>query len=277
MGSLEKTINDIKVLKIQGARSIAIAGLKAIKEVVEKDGFGREFDRACKLLESSRPTAVALHNALESIKKKKTLEEVDRLIYYFENVASLIAFQNYKLIKNNSTILTHCHSSVVIELLKKAWENKIKFRVITTETRPLLQGKITAEELSERGIPVVYTDDVAFGHFWQMHKRKINVVLFGIDSIRKEGIVNKIGSYMLAVFAKENKIPVYFVGELLKIDRRKEIEIEERNPEEIIKQKELPKVKIENAAFDITPWKYVTGVVTERGILKPEKIKRFLK
>ena len=277
MGSLEKVVKDIKTMKIQGARSIAITSLKVIRKIVEKKGFGKEFNRASKLLESSRPTAVALHNALENIRKEKSLNEIDRMIYYFENVAPLIAFQNYKLIKNNSTVLTHCHSSVVVELLKKAWDNKIKFRVVTTETRPLLQGKITAKELSEFGIPVVYSDDMAPGHFLQMHKRKINIVLFGIDSIRKEGVINKIGTYLLAVFAWENKIPVYFVGEVLKIDRRKKIFIEERNPEEIIKQKELPKVKIENAAFDITPWKYITGVVTEKGILKPEKIKRMLK
>jgi len=273
---LEKTVGDIRELKIQGARSIALAGLRAVREVAERDGFGRDFAKACKLLTSVRPTAVALYNALEDVKKKRTLEEIDRMIYYFENVSSLIASQDYKLIKNNSTVLTHCHSSVVIELLKKAWEKGVKFRVIATETRPMLQGKTTAKELSEAGIPVVYTDDLACGHMLQLHKRKINIVLFGIDSIRKEGVVNKIGSYVLAVFARENNIPVYFVGELMKIDKRKSIEIEERKPEEIIEQKQLPGVDIENAAFDITPWKYVTAVATEKGVLKLEQIKRLL-
>jgi len=277
MGYVERLAKDIKNMKTRGARTTAIAGLKALKKVVEKNGFRKEFARACKLLLSSRPTAVALYNAIEKIKKEKTLESVDNLLYYFENVAPLIASQSYTLIKNNSSVLTHCHSSVVVQLLQTAWEKKIKFRVIATETRPLLQGKQTARELSESGVPVVYTDDVACGHLLQMHKRKINILLFGIDSIRKEGIVNKIGSYVLAVFAKENKIPVYFVGELLKIDRRKKIEIEERNPEEIVKQREVPKAKIENPAFDITPWRYVTGVITERGIMKPEEIKRMLR
>jgi len=277
MGIIEKTVEDIRSLKIQGARSVAIAGLKALKEFVEENGFGKGFERACRLLESSRPTAVALYNGIENVKKKKSLEEIDKLLYYFENVAPLIASQNYKLIKKNSTILTHCHSSVVVELLKTAWNKGIKFRVITTETRPLLQGKITAKELSEAGIPVVYTDDVAAGHFLQMHKRKISMVLFGIDSIRKEGVVNKVGSYVLAVFAKENKIPVYFVGELLKIDRRRKIDIEERNPEEIIREKELPKVRIENPAFDTTPWKYVTGIVTEKKVLKPTQVMRVMR
>ena len=277
MGTLERTVEDIKGVKIQGARSIALTGLKAIKEVAKREGFRKSFERACRLLESARPTAVSLYNSLENVRKKKTLEEIERMIYYFENVASLIASQNYKLVKNNSTILTHCHSSAVIELLERAWEKKINFRVVATETRPLLQGKITAKELSESGIPVVYTDDTAPGHLFQMHKRKINLVLFGIDAIRKEGVVNKVGSYLLAVFAKENKIPVYFVGELLKIDRRKKVEIEERNPKEIISQRELPKVRIENPAFDITPWRYVSGIATEKGVLNSKQVLRMFK
>ncbi len=271
---IDKVAKDMKDLRIQGARSIAIAGLRAVRDVAERHGFGREFSSACAKLTSSRPTAVALHNALESVKEKRTVEEIDRMIYYFENVAPLIASQNYKIIKNGSTVLTHCHSSVAVELLKEAWQNKINFRVIVTETRPMLQGKQTAKELSEAGMPVIYADDSSPGHFYQMHKRKINMFLVGIDSIRKEGVVNKIGTYLLAVFAKENKIPVYFVGELMKVDRRKEITIEERNPEEIISSRALPKVTIENPAFDITPWKYVTGLVTEKGVLKPEQVKR---
>jgi len=136
----------------------------------------------------------------------------------------------------------------------------------------MMQGKITARELTEAGVPVVYTDDMAFGHLWQMHKRKINIVLMGIDSIRKDGIVNKVGSYPIAVFAKENRIPVYFVGELMKIDRRKKIEIEERNPEEIIKQIELPKAKLENPSFDSTPYKYIDKIICEKGILTPRQL-----
>jgi eIF-2B alpha/beta/delta-like uncharacterized protein len=277
MDSISDIVRDIKSLRIQGARSIALAGIRAIRGVAEKRGFGREFESACKQLESARPTAVALHNAVEYIRKAKTLGEIDKMLYYFENVSSVIASQNSGIIRKDSTILTHCHSSAVVELLSKAWERGTKFRVIATETRPLLQGLRTARELSDCGIPVVYTDDMAPGHIWQMHKRKIGVLVLGIDSIRKEGIVNKVGSYLLAVFARENKIPVYFVGELMKIDRRKNIFIEERNAEEIVRQSRLPKAKIENPAFDVTPWKYVTGVLTEKGMMKPKEIWRMMR
>jgi ribose 1,5-bisphosphate isomerase len=273
MDVVEKTTEDIKNLKIQGARSIAIAGLKSIKAIVEEYGFKQEFNTACKLLVSSRPTAVALYNAIQEIKKEKSLEKINKLIYYFENVGSLIAWHGYKLIKNNSTILTHCHSSSVVEIFKKAFEKKKKFEVIVTETRPLYQGEKTAKELSEAGIPVIYIDDSAPGHFI----KQIDMLLLGIDSIRKEGIVNKIGSYMLSVMAKENKVPVYFIGEIMKLDRRKDFVIEERNPEEVIDPGKLPNVKIENPAFDVTPWKYVTAVITEKGILKPKQILRMFK
>jgi len=273
MDTVEKTAEDIKNLKIQGARSIAIAGLKAIKQVVEENGFKQEFNTACKLLVSSRPTAVALYNAIEKIKKERKMETIDKLIYYFENVGSLIAWYGYKLIKNNSTILTHCHSSSVVEIFKKAFEKKKKFTVIATETRPLYQGEKTAKELSEAGITVIYIDDSAPGHFI----KQIDILILGIDSIRKEGIVNKIGSYILAVMAKENKVPVYFVGETMKLDRRKNFVIEERNPEEVIDPNKLPNVKIENPAFDVTPWKYVTALITEKGVLKPKQVLRMFK
>jgi len=272
MDVVEKTVEDIKTMRSQGARTSAIVGLKAIKEVVERNGFGREFEKACKELESSRPTAVALYNAIEKIRKEKSLDSINKMIYYFENVAQLIAFKGSDIVKNNFTVLTHCHSSVAIEIMKQAHEKKKKFSVIATETRPLYQGERTARELSEAGIRVIYVDDSAPGFFI----KDIDMVLMGIDAIRKEGVVNKIGSHMISVLAKENKVPVYFAGELMKLDRRKKIEIEERNPEEIINPKKLPGVEIENPAFDITPWKYVTGIITEKGILKPGKILKLL-
>lgn len=273
MGIVETTLEDIKSMRIQGARSIALAGLKAIKELGKSEGFGKKFNKACNLLESSRPTAVALHNTLENVMKKKTLEEIDRMIYYFENVSSIIASQNYKLIKKNSIVLTHCHSSSVVEILSKAWEKKIDFDVIVTETRPVLQGKITARELSEDGIPVTYIVDSAAG----LLIKDVDMMIVGCDAIRKEGIVNKIGTYPLAVLSKGNGIPVYFVGEILKIDKRKKIVIEERNSNEVIRQRELPKVKIRNPAFDITPWKYIDGVLTEKGIFNLRKIQRMFR
>lgn len=273
MGSLEKTVKDIKSMKIRSAREIATVALRTIRKITKKKRFGKEFKRACKLLVKARPTAVVLHNVIKTIEKEKSIETMDKLLYYLENIGNLIGFLNYKIIKNNSTILTHCHSRDVVDFLKITKEKGRKFNVIATETRPLYQGLITAKELSAARIPVTYIIDSAAGFF----VKDINAMIFGCDAIRKEGIVNKIGTYPLAVLAKDNKIPVYFVGGTIKLDRRKKIIIEERSSEEIISRKKLRGTKICNPAFDITPWKYISAVITEKGILKSVQVKRMLK
>jgi ribose 1,5-bisphosphate isomerase len=270
--SVESVVDDIKSMRTRGARSIAIAGLKVLKEVAEEDGFGKRFDSAGKMLVNARPTAVTLHNAVKKIKKEKTVDAIEEMIYYFQNIGDVIGTVNYKLIEKYSTILTHCHSGSVIELLKATKKKKIKFKIIVTETRPRLQGKNTAQALVDAGIPVVYIIDDAAGFYI----KDVDAMVFGCDAIRKEGVVNKIGTYMLAVIAKENKVPVYFVGGLMKLDKRKKFTIEERSADEVIKGS-TKDFEIRNPAFDVTPWKYVTGVITEKGIMKPAKVKRMLK
>ncbi|MFQ6120604.1 MAG: hypothetical protein ACE5KE_12075, partial [Methanosarcinales archaeon] len=114
MSVLERTIKDIKTMRIRGANAIAIAGLEALKDVVKKEGFGRKFNRACGLLIKARPTAVPLYNAIGIAKGEKRIESIERMIFYLENIGDVIGFVNFKMIKNNSTILTHCHSRDVI-------------------------------------------------------------------------------------------------------------------------------------------------------------------
>jgi len=271
--SIERTVKDIKTMRIRGANAIAIAGLEALKEVEKKEGFGRKFNKACRLLIKARSTAVPLYNSIEIVKKEKKIESIDRMIFYLENIGEVIGFVNFKMIKNNSTILTHCHSRDIVDFLRVAKEKKKKFDVIVTETRPLYQGVKMARELSNLDIPVIYIVDSATGFF----SKNIDLMLSGCDAIRREGVVNKIGTYLLAVLAKENKIPLYFVGGTIKFDRRKKFVIEERSSDEIIKQKKLKKCKIRNPAFDITPWKFIKGVITEKGILKPRQILRMLR
>lgn len=273
MDSLEKTVKDIKTMKTRGATPTAIVALKVLKEISKKKGFGREFNDACKRLENARPTAVVIHNAIEMVKKKKTVESITDLIGYLETVGRTIGVRNHKLIKNNSIVLTHCHSTEVVWLLRTARENGRKFKVMVTETRPVYQGITTAKELTENYIEVVYIIDDAFG----LYKDEIDMMIVGCDSIRSGGITNKIGTYPMAVFAKENNIPVYFVGSLIKLDKREKFIIEERSSKEIIEPEKIKKCKIRNPSFDKTPLKYVTGVVTEKGVLKPKQILRMLK
>lgn len=273
MGALERTVGDIKTMRIRGANEIAIAGLNVLRDIAEKEGFGRKFNRACNLLLKTRPTAVPLSNSIEIVKKEKKLERLEKMIFYLENIGDVIGFLNYKIIKRGTTILTHCHSKDVVNFLRRAKEKKKKFNVIVTETRPLYQGIKTAGELSDVGIPVTYIIDSAAGFF----SKDIDLMIFGCDAIRKEGVVNKIGTYPLAVLAKENRIPVYFVGGTIKFDRRKKFKIEERRSDEVINRKKLKKCKIRNPAFDVTPWKFIKGVITEKGVLKPRQVLRMLK
>lgn len=265
-------MDEIKSMRVRGANEIAIAGLKALKEIAKKNGFGKEFNRACNLLVKTRPTAVVLYNSIEKIKKEKTVDNIDKLIYYLENVSEMIGFVNWKLIKNNSMILTHCHSTDVINFLRVAHENGRKFSVVVTETRPLLQGLKTAKELSEIGVPITYVIDSAVGYFMP----KVDLVVVGADSVREDSLINKIGTYPIAVLAKMHKKPFYVVANKLKIDRRKKVVIEERNPDEIIKMG-VKGVKISNPAFDSTPLEYVKGVVCEKGLLKPREFLRLMR
>lgn len=273
MSLLERTVKNIKTMRVRGANEIAIAGLTVLRGIAEEEGFGRKFNRACNLLLKARPTAVPLSNSIEIVKKEKKLEGIDKMIFYLENVGDVIGFLNYKIVKKNATILTHCHSKNVVDFLRKTKEKRRKFNVIVTETRPLYQGIKTARVLSDVGILVTYIVDSAAGFY----SKDIDMMIFGCDAIRNEGVVNKIGTYPLAVLAKEHRIPVYFVGGTIKFDRRKKFAIEERSSSEIISRKKLKKCKIRNPAFDVTPWKFVKGVITEKGVLKPRQVLRMLR
>lgn len=269
LSSLEKKI---KSLDIQGAKNIALESLKFLKTCSKKKGFGKEFDKAMKRLERARPTAVVLHNCLEIIRKEKELKTIDRLLRQLKQSDKEIAVRGKGIIKNNTKIMTRCHSSEALVLIKQAWKDGKKIEVYATETRPKWQGIKTAKELAKLGIPVTLIVDSAMGFFI----KDVDMVIVGTDAMRKEGFVNKIGTYMLALVAKEHKKPLYVVGDTLKLDTRKKLIIEERDPKEVYVE-HLKTLEVRNPAFDITPWKYVKRVVTEKGIMTPGNIKKLLK
>ncbi|MCK4967428.1 MAG: translation initiation factor eIF-2B [Candidatus Aenigmarchaeota archaeon] len=258
---IEKTIKDIKNLKIQGATAIAVAGIEILKEIHKNYGFNEKFNNMCERLNTTRPTAVPLHNVIEILKTSKDKQAFDKLILFLKTAKVNIATHTQKYITDGSTIMTHCHSSEVIESFKMAKNNGINFSVIVTETRPKLQGKQTAKDLLNAKIPVTYIVDSASSNFLA----ETTAVIMGIDAVRKEGVYNKIGSYMIALAAKQKGIPVYFLGNTLKIDKRQEITIEERAGCEVIDLRTLKGAKIKNPAFDLTPWNLITALITERG------------
>jgi ribose 1,5-bisphosphate isomerase len=274
---LEHVIEDIKSVKVQGAKEIAIYALKFLRKFAEKNGFGLKFEIAAWKLEEARPTAAVLHNCLEIVKKRKRLRTIDGLIKRLRNVTKKIAKNGNKLIKNNFKIMTHCHSGEALAVIKYAWKKGKKISVIATETDPLEQGVKTAKELAKLKIPVTLITDNAVGYFM----KDVDCVLVGADALRKEGVVNKIGTSLLAFAAKANKKPFYVAANTLKLDRRRKFVIEERPAKEVydelIKPGKLEGIKIRNPAFDLTRWKFVSYVITEKGIKKPEEILRMLK
>lgn len=279
---------DIRELKIQGAINIALAAEEAMKWVVEnstaetKKDFIKELKDAGKILKGTRPTAVALPNAIDEFLKKvqesskdmpelkeETLKITKKLISETKKATSTISKLGAGLVKNKMTVLTHCHSSTVTSILEQAWKSGTGFEVICTETRPWHQGFITAKELSEFGIPTTLIVDSAVMSFME----KVDLVLVGADTITANGdVVNKIGTSQVALIARNFKVPVYVAAQTLKFDLRRgsgeEVPIEERDLSEIIDPKRIPKASIRNPVFDVTTADYVTGVVTEKGIIK---------
>ncbi|MBR9682438.1 MAG: hypothetical protein GOV02_02075 [Candidatus Aenigmarchaeota archaeon] len=259
--TLDSLEAEIKSLKIQGARSIALESLKFLRTLSNKKGFGREFDRALKKLEAARPTAVIAHNILEELKKDKSKKTIDRLVKGLNEFPKRIGDKGYKIIKNNSTVLTFCHSSEVMGLLRTAKKNKKKFSVIVPETRPLYQGHRTMSDLKEMKVPATLIVDSAIASMM----KDVDIIIIGSDAMRKEGNVNKIGSLGLSIIANKFKKKIYVVGDSYKIDNRKKFIIEERPAEEVANIKG----KIKNPAFDVTTWKYIYRVINEKGIFTP--------
>ncbi|MEM5766221.1 MAG: S-methyl-5-thioribose-1-phosphate isomerase [Candidatus Aenigmatarchaeota archaeon] len=272
MQTPEQIIEKIKSVQVQGAREIALYSLHYLRRFCEKNGFGLKFEVVAMMLENARPTAVVLHNCLEILKKERKLKTIDKLIKELKDSTEKIGKIGQKIINNGQKILTHCHSGEALSVIKEAARQGKKISVYATITEPLKQGIKTAKELAREKIPVTLSEDIAVGHL--MHYA--DIVLVGSDAIRKDGFVNKVGTWLIAEEAKRHKKPLYVVGSRFKFDLRKKIVLEERPASEVL-SKPIKGVKIRNPAFDLVPWNYVTAVITDKGILKPEKIKEMLR
>jgi len=277
MQILESVVNNIKSVKIQGAKEIAIYALKFLREFAKKYGFKLAFEVAAYRLEEARPTAVVLHNCLGILKKRRSLKTIDKLLKQLDDVTIKIAKNGSKIIKNNWKIMTHCHSGEALAVIKQVWKKGRKISVIATETDPLEQGVKTAKELAKEKIPVTLITDNAVGFFM----KDVDCVLVGADAIRKEGVVNKIGTSLLALAAKANKKPFYVAANMFKLDKRKIFKIEERTVKEVYQDLlhpgKLKGVKIRNPAFDVTNWKFISALITDKGIFKPKQIQKMLR
>ena len=283
----DKIVRDIKILKIQSAENIAKYSILALKDyasdidTITKTKFIDELDKAKTILFQTRATEPCMRNALNFIthdldasslnKLQKKLDvRIKQALDHIENAENTIAKIGARKIKNNYKIFTHCHSSTVMAILKKAKQQNKNFEVHNTETRPKFQGRTTALELTKESIPIVhYVDSAA-----RLALKKVDLMIIGCDAIDSEGkCYNKIGSEMFAEIANKFDIPVYVATDSWKFDPKTIFgfneEIEKRSSKEVWTNAPK-KIKIENYAFEKINPNLISGIISEIGIFKPQ-------
>jgi len=297
---LQKTVSivadKIKRIEIQGARNVAIAAINAIVEgakeskVGDKKGFLKQLSDAKEVLFASRSTEPLMRNSVrylinsvESSQKDSVNDLVDivskvgeQFLKNLETSKEKIAVVGSRRVFHHSRILTHCHSSTVTGILQKAKSDGKKFDVVCTESRPIFQGRITAKEMLDAGIKTTMIIDSAVRHYIN----EVDLVLVGADAITSEGnVINKIGTSMVALAAKEARTPFYVVSELLKFDpltmHGDYEKLEERNPKEVW-DAPPPGLIIRNPAFDVTRREFIHGIICEFGIISPHSINELI-
>lgn len=296
-------VEAIKELKVRGAPAIGVAaaygialGAQSITGTPEED-FRRELEGILAAFAASRPTAVNLFRTIDRMKQHIACEkgrdaivlaliEEARSIHAGEiDATEKLSLYGAELIANGSTILTHCNAGplatagygTALGVIIAARGQGKNISVYADETRPLLQGaRLTVWELMQADVPVTLITDSMAGHF--MSCGRVDCVITGADRIATNGdTANKIGTYTLGVLARENGIPFYVAAPLSTIDPALrlgcDIPIEERKPEEVTMLAETriaPQgAKAANPAFDVTPARYITGIITERGVAGP--------
>lgn len=309
-----KVAEGIRKLWIRGAPAIGIAAAMGIALGAQeiKAGNFQEFMKNLEpvfhVLLSTRPTAVNIRWAVDRIKKllhNRKDESIDRLREILIEEAGHILAEDIEVnkaigrwgaefIKDGDTILTHCNAGALATggygtataPMLIAMEQGKRIQVIADETRPVLQGaRLTAWELMQAGIPVTLITDNTAGAI--MQRGEIDLAIVGTDRTARNGdVANKIGTYTVAVLCKTHKIPFYVAAPLSSIDftikSGKDIPIEERGPEEVThifgKYRIAPEgVRVRNIAFDVTPHRYVTAIITEKGAFRPGDLKRLMK
>ncbi len=293
----------IKGMEIRGAPAIGVAvalGVAAYALTLTDENyslFKKKIFEAIDVLWKTRPTAHNLFWALERMKKvldqtndvleARQLLRSEALSIMDEDLRANIAIGEHglEIINDGDTIMTHCNAGALATagygtvgaVIRIAWYSGKKIKVITTETRPVLQGaRLNTWEYTREGIPVTLITDNMAGYV--IRKGLVNKIVVGADRITREGyVINKIGTYMIALAAKRNNIPFYVAAPTSTIDLESSINdvvIEEREPDEVRKIMgkyliTLPNIPVLNYAFDITDPDLVAGIITEKGIVYP--------
>ncbi len=301
-GEVAQAITD---MVIRGAPAIGAAAAYGMaltahhSQTSDVDALRLELAAASEILARSRPTAVNLFWALERMNKRiadpklntvkalqeATLAEAHAIAEEDVAINKAIGMNALPLIPDKATIIHHCNTGslatvdygTALGVIRTAHENGKKVFTLLDETRPRLQGgRLSAYELKEQGIPFKVIVDGASGHF--MRTLGVDLCVVGTDRVAANGdVANKIGTYNLAVVAHENNVPFYVAAPTTTIDMATkhgdEIEIEERPASEITHVRECQitpdNIEVGNPAFDVTPAKYVTAIITEKGVVYP--------
>ena len=301
----------IESLRVRGAPAIGVAGAFGValgaQEIREegREAFLEELEKRIQRLAATRPTAVNLFWALDRMRgvieqcptenveelKGRLLEEALKIQEEDKAICRKMGSNGAELLQDGMTVLTHCNAGglatadygTALGVIYAAKEQGKKIRVFADETRPLLQGaRLTAWELMENGIETtLICDNMAA---WVMSKGRIDCVIVGSDRIASNGdVANKIGTYGVAISAQAHGIPFYVVAPFSTIDMKlasgEDIPIEERKPEEVTSlagRRTAPEsVRVYNPAFDVTPYRYVTAIVSEKGVARAPYLETF--
>ncbi len=301
----------IREMYIRGAPAIGAAAAFGLalaayhSQATTREDLLQELEAAAQVLREARPTAVNLFWAVDRVLRRardpqlQTPQEIrDAVIAEAQRIADEDVETNRRigrhgaaLLPEEATVLHHCNTGslatvdygTALGVIRAAHEQGKRIHVLVDETRPRLQGaKLTTWELKRLGIPQTLIADTAAGSF--MRSGRVDAVLVGADRIARNGdVANKIGTYPLAVLAKENGVPFYVAAPTSTIDMSTpsgdDIPIEERDPEEVVRigcEPIAPEgVPVANPAFDITPHRYVTAFITEKGVIYPPFEERF--
>lgn len=294
--AVERIIEDIRKLRIQGARNVASSALRALSLQIRAsraknlEELYSDILVVADTLAATRPTEPMMRNTIDDIirfalleikmqkattvraAKKLLVEREEELLGKLDSSLQKIAEYGAKIIPDGSVVITHCHSSSVTSIFKRAGETGKDFEVICCETRPLYQGRITAKELAASGIKTTLVVDGAVNVFM----KKADMCLVGADAITSRGdLINKVGTSTVAHIARMHDVSFYSAAELFKyspltVFGQRE-RIEERSATEVW-DKPPKKIVVRNPSFDATAAHYITGYITDVGIIPAQSL-----
>ncbi len=307
MEELNKNAKKIKSLEIQGATNVALSAIQFLSDYAHQmekecqcpdDWFGK-LNEARDILFKTRETEPTMRNGLNYIIKKleKNIDLIEcgkileLILKYKEEYQNMIDKARKKIAEfgarripetamaNEFIVMTHCHSSFVDAILIEAIKQGKNFKVISTETRPLFQGRKSVKILQNAGIDVIHVVDSAMR--WAVNYFEVDLILIGADSITSEGtVLNKIGSRLLALVAHEEHVPFYVASPLLKYNPQTSFgileKIEMRDPHEIW-EKSPANVRIMNPAFETVSRRYIDGLISEAGIFASSHVPTYFR